>query len=741
MSLLDQLNECQREAVTAIEAPLLVLAGAGSGKTRTITYRIAYLIDYLGAPPEQVLAVTFTNKAAQEMQQRVQWLLGKRAGNRPWISTFHSLCVRLLRRDGAAAGLSRDFAIYAEDEQLTLVRRVMKELGLDEFSVQPRAALSRISHAKNHGISPRLFYQEAADQRAERLAVVFERYQAALQRANALDFDDLLLEAVRLLQISPETAAKYNARFQHILVDEYQDTNRVQYALIRLLTQAHRNLCVVGDEDQSIYGWRGADIRNILEFEKDFPEARIIRLEQNYRSTQNVLAAASSVVAHNTARKGKTLWTRNEQGPLIGFYEAPDAENEGLFIADWIARYLRETPDGRVAVLYRTNSQSRQFEEGMRRYGLKYHMVGGFSFYERAEVKDLLAYLKFARNPQDTLSLLRILNTPPRGIGEKTVEQLELYALESNAALWEGMEGALGAGTLPPRAQSAVREFRRLGEDLVALAQAGAPAADLLRAVLDRTDYSKPLHEEDTPEAISRLENIQELMNAAQDSLERGEALADFLDHAALVSEADDYDERAQVTLMTLHSAKGLEFPVVFMAGMEEGLFPHSRSIHTSLGIEEERRLCYVGMTRAQHRLILTGAQYRRHYGSALQDSSAPSRFLAEVPAELVEHLGRARGRRQRQAYAGEVHNSVENIAEFFAKRGIALPVKSSGPKVEARPSEAGLRAGQRVRHPKFGVGTVLRREGEGDDAKLTVSFSGFGLKKMVARYAGLEKA
>jgi DNA helicase-2/ATP-dependent DNA helicase PcrA len=741
MSILDQLNERQREAVTSIEGPLLVLAGAGSGKTRVITYRIAYLIGRLGVASDEILAVTFTNKASEEMRGRASRLLGQRGGQLPWISTFHSLCVRLLRRDGPAAGLRRDFAIYAEDEQLALVRRVMKDLGLDDFALQPRNVLARISHAKNHGSSPPMMYQAGADRRSEQVAVIYERYQAALQRSNALDFDDLLLQAVRLLETSPETAAKYNQRFHHVLVDEYQDTNRAQYELIRLLTQLHRNLCVVGDEDQSIYAWRGADIRNILEFEKDFPEARTIRLEQNYRSTKNILAAAGAVVARNTARKGKTLWTENEAGPFIGLYEAPDAENEGLFIAAWLSRYLRETPEGRAAVLYRTNAQSRQLEEAMRRYGLKYHMAGGFSFYERAEIKDLLAYLKFARNPQDTLSLLRIINTPPRHIGVKTIEQVELHALEHGVALWEGIEGVLSAGILPPRAHSAVSGFRQLAEDLLALAQAGAPTTDLLRAVLGRTGYLKALEQEETPEAIGRVENIRELLNAAQDSGERGESLADFLDHAALVSEADDVDERAPINLMTLHSAKGLEFPVVFVAGMEERLFPHSRSLESTLAIEEERRLCYVGMTRAQERLILTRAEFRRYFGAEGQDFAEPSRFLAEIPAKLIENLGEAPRRRERQAYQGETCDSLENIAEFFAARGIPLPLKSSGAKVQARPSEEGIRMGQRVRHPKFGVGTVLRREGDGDDAKLTVSFPGFGLKKMVAKYAGLEKA
>ncbi len=769
MSFLDGLNPEQREAVTQSEGPLLILAGAGSGKTRVITYKIAYLIEEKGVEPDHILAVTFTNKAAEEMRERVGKLLTHPAARRPWLSTFHSLCVRLLRRDGPAIDIPRQFSIYDEGDQLSLVKRVMKGLDLDDKVMQPRSVLSRISHAKNHGISPEAFYSAASDPRSERVAVVFKQYQAALKRANALDFDDLLLEAVRLLRESPETAERYNQRFRYMLVDEYQDTNRPQYELIRLLTQIHQNLCVVGDEDQSIYGWRGADIRNILDFEKDFPETRVIRLERNYRSTKNILAAASAVVANNVERKGKTLWTENEQGPALGFYEAADGENEALFVADWVSRYFQQNPDSRAAVLYRMNSQSRLMEEAMRRYSLKYHVVGGISFYERAEIKDLLAYLKFAQNPDDSISLLRIINTPPRGIGETTTGEMERYALENNVSLWMAVEMMLGAQALGPRAHRAVAEFRRLADDLLALAKAAAaPSArapagfegqaesaapgvpDLLRAVLDRTGYLKLLEEDGTPEAIARLENIQELLNAAQDSLERGESLGDFLDHAALVSDADDYDERAALSLMTLHAAKGLEFPVVFLVGLEEGIFPHARSMGSPSGIEEERRLCYVGMTRAQEHLMLTRAEFRRRYGTESQEQSEPSRFLAEIPAELIEPLGQRR-QKPRVTYSGEVYNSVENIAQFFAARGVPLPLKSKEPEGEraysparsAQPgiSPAGMKAGQRVRHAKYGVGVVLRREGDGDAAKLTVSFPGFGLKKLVEKFAGLEKA
>ena len=741
MPLLDQLNQQQREAVTATEGPLLVLAGAGSGKTRVIAYRIAYLMDCLGVEPENILAVTFTNKSADEMRLRVQSLLGRHAASMPWISTFHSFCVRVLRRDGPAIGILRSFTIYDADDQLAVVRKTMKELSLDEGFMRARAVLTRISHAKNRGISPQLFRANASDPLSEQLATIYQHYQAALGLSNALDFDDLLLEAVRLLTSSPETAAKYNQRFQHLLVDEYQDTNRPQYELVRLLTQVHRNLCVVGDEDQSIYGWRGADLRNTLEFEQDFPNARMIRLEQNYRSTKTILAAASAVVAHNESRIGKTLWTENPHGECVGLYEAPDAENEALFVADWVARYTGENPDGCVAVLFRSSARLRPLEEAMRRYGLKYRVVAGTSFYDRAEIKDLLAYLKFAQNPEDSLSLLRIINVPPRGIGKKTVEQLEGYALEHNVALWQALERALEAQLFSGRKHEILAEFRRLAEDLEALAQAAAPATELLRAVLDRTRYVTRLEEEGTPEAGSRVENIQELLNATQDSVERGETLAEFLDHAALVSEADDYDERAGITLMTLHAAKGLEFPVVFLVGMEEGLFPHSRSVQGPAGLEEERRLCYVGMTRARQRLILTRAEFRRQYGAALQGQTEPSRFLGEIPGELLENLGRPRRRKVTATYSGAAYNSVEDIGRFLADRGIGVRPNAKGPPVNLPRGGLDVRLGQRVRHSKFGVGTVVDREGEGEGTKLTVSFPDYGLRKLMEKYAGLEKA
>jgi DNA helicase-2/ATP-dependent DNA helicase PcrA len=848
LSFLSQLNPQQREAVETTEGPVLILAGAGSGKTRVITYRIAYLIEHKGAMPESILAMTFTNKAASEMVERVDKLVGGLSIAKPVISTFHSFCVRLLRRDIEALripssipgappiGLTKSFVIYDESDQQQLVKSIMKRLGIDDKQTTPRSALGHISWAKNHMLDPQEAYLQSADPKTERVAHIYAEYKKDLAKANALDFDDLLLEAVRLLKAAPSVRDYYNRRFQYILVDEYQDTNRPQYELMRLLAGDCHNVCAVGDEDQSIYSWRGADIRNILEFEADFPEAKIVRLEENYRSTQNILQAASAVVANNIKRKGKNLWTSRQGGTKIGYYEAPDGENEALFAADYVAKYLRETVErgenGRAAILYRTNSQSRLFEEAMRRYQLKYHVVGGFSFYERAEIKDMISYLKVIHNVDDSIALLRVINTPVRGIGRTTMETVEQIALESGVSLWGALGEAIRRQLLPQRAVAALKSFRNLIEDGRAMlagnyadrleATAGAEAspsseesqaaddtdfntdnlsldfshpeassaaptepfrtpgaaantAEILKFLIDRTGYIKQLEEEDTPEAYSRIENLRELVNAAMDSRDRGETLDQFLDHAALVSDADAYDERAQITLMTLHAAKGLEFPLVFLCGLEEGLFPHSRTFLQPDDIEEERRLCYVGMTRAMDTLILSRAVYRRRYGTDLPEASVPSRFLEEIPQQLVEELGttrRAAAGRTRESvpheqgsahyayededqsanwaaasqqktaptsYSGRSYNSIENIAEFFASRGKKFSVAKLP--VEEPKGRRGFRPGQRVRHPKYGEGTVYQREGDGEEAKITVQFLRFGLKKLVEKYAQLERA
>jgi superfamily I DNA/RNA helicase len=1153
-SHLDKLNPEQRVAVEATEGPLLILAGAGSGKTRVITSRIAWLIEEKGVAPDSILAVTFTNKAASEMGERVSRLLGHMSLAKPLIATFHSLCVRILRRDIEALqvngkGLTRTFAIYDENDQQAIVKQVMRRMGLDTKQLTPRTVLGRISWAKNHMVDPEEYYLGSKDPNSERIAHIFKQYKDELRKNNAMDFDDLLLEAARLLKVSSEVRERYQRRWRYLLVDEYQDTNRPQYELMKLLAGEAKNVCAVGDEDQSIYSWRGADIRNILEFEQDFPNARIVRLEQNYRSTQVILEAAGAVVAKNVKRKGKKLWTDRQGGSLIGYYEAPDGENEALFIADRIQKFQREAGEGveaaRCAVLYRTNSQSRLVEEALRRYNIRYTMVGGFSFYERAEIKDLLCYLRLVRNPHDSMAMQRVINTPARGIGKTTLETLERVALETGKSMWEALGAAIENRLIPSRALMALESFRQLlldaqammdpdfagklamdvaadvaggaeGEDadtefgfgaaaeetpgtdfsfggdsnaqlslldashfspfiahtqakvspqnsktgghetkdfakkatyriansgdvktievsvhggawkisdsayeelkktleeltfrargvggqepqveflngdphkiqitirplmvddwkliavvhrdekgnhletvadevipaeyadasmrcehcnktrlrneayilhseksgyqqiandcleqihegnpriwhfrdrdarnfqpgairelkrvLLELSEAprflpsksevlrrpipdfdsdpeevaadrtkrvegfrapgdAATLPELIRFLIDRTGYIKALEAEGSPEAFSRIENLKELANAAHDAETRGETLADFLDHAALASDADQFDPEARVTLMTLHAAKGLEFPLVFLAGLEEGLFPHSRTLNNPDELEEERRLCYVGMTRAMNTLVLTQAHYRRRYGNDAPEQSVPSRFLSEVPSELVEMLGGVgpawgssgyggvgygggygasgygNGRRQQSgadqgdrhynyedesqeiprspaggavrrgmtgrgssgkpfvaswmkgpaqpggAQAGTVKSggvaqggagasgpqpdSIDNIAKFFGGKsgpGRLGSMPRPAMDVPASSGASGLKSGQRVKHAKYGEGTVLVREGEGDDAKLTVLFPRHGLKKLMERFANLQK-
>ncbi len=795
MDFLAGLNPQQRDAVAHTEGPLLLLAGAGSGKTRVITHRIAHLIEAHRIPGPAVLAVTFTNKAADEMRQRVQNLLSNTTQtSTPMVSTFHSFCVRLLRRDGETlreirTGFTRRFTIYDDDDQVALTKSIYKQLGLDEKFMQYRAALSRISHGKSHNETPEDWYKAATDPKLTRLAKIYELYEERLQQANALDFDDLLLEAVRLLRHDEALRQLYNRRYEFVMIDEYQDTNRSQYELMRLLTETRHNVCVVGDEDQSIYGWRGADIRNILDFERDYPDAVVIRLEENYRSTKNILEAASAVVANNKERKGKWLWTKSDTGAKIGYYEAPDGENEALFIADTIEKLLARNPMERVAVLYRTNFQSRQIEEALRRYGRKYLVVGGFSFYQRAEVKDLLSYLKVLLSPHDSISLLRIINTPARGIGKGTVEQIEGYALQRGLSLWNALPKMLEEKIFPTRAESAIRSFMNLLGELQESVQSKR-LDEALREILQKTGYETMLKNDSTPDSESRLANLEELVNASAEAAERGEGASEFLDHAALVADADGVDEHAAVSLLTVHNAKGLEFSNVFVAGLEEGIFPHSRSLTSEAAMEEERRLCYVGMTRAERRLYLTWARYRRRFGGQQPEVCLPSRFLNEVPSSLRERLS-PQSRRdteevdlfaeqhdvresvKRNLYTGRTYNSVDNIAQFFAERGMpppsgltrrpqlpnanaarereqgsgegaprqpmSRPTPTPPPRAAAVRRPSGVTRGAVVQHPKYGRGMVLRREGDGEDAKLTISFPGYGLKKIVEKYAGIK--
>jgi DNA helicase-2/ATP-dependent DNA helicase PcrA len=755
INLLEELNPEQRRAAETTEGPVLILAGAGTGKTRAITFRMANLLAK-GVPAENILAVTFTNKAAEEMRNRVSDLL-LRAGvppAAPWLSTFHSLCVRLLRREAPAAGLPRDFAIYDDDDQLSALKLAMTRLGIEDDSLAPRHVLSRISHAKNHAQSPEMLRAQAVDQDARRIAKIYAEYERLLQQSNALDFDDLLLRTARLLRENAAVREKWQIRFQYIHVDEYQDTNRVQYEVMRALVGPKQNVCVVGDEDQSIYRWRGADVSILMSFSQDFPNAQVIKLERNYRSTQNILDAAGEVVANNSNRLGKSLSSQEGAGGNLKYFEARDAQSEAEFVAGELERILSEDSSQTCAVEYRTNFQSRAFEECFRRRGLRYKLVGGFSFYNRAEIKDALAYVRLAMHPEDDISLLRVLNLPPRGIGKTTVDALREAARADNSSLWNAVtkfvSGASGGRVVAP-----LRAFQELITTLQQNLAANGPA-EFLRSVLDDTGYMEMLKDRNTPDDVARIENLEELTRALAESLEAGESFNDFLDAAALVSDADSYEGKPGVTLITLHSTKGLEFDHVFLTGLEDGICPHSRSRDDEKGLEEERRLVYVGMTRARRSLTLTRAVYRRVFGNEQQlRASTPSRFLQEIPSELVDTVrGSMAEIGQTRRYEPDPEYSYS--AEEFLRR---VRGKPAPPQPVTRRSSTGSSAnfslhrsatrrggnadpllGQKVRHPEFGIGTVVGVEGEDEDRRLAVSFPGRGTKKFVERYAHLTQ-
>jgi DNA helicase-2/ATP-dependent DNA helicase PcrA len=716
--MLEGLNPEQRRAVETTEGPLLVLAGAGSGKTRVLTHRIASLIGTCGIPPDGILAVTFTNKAAGEMRERICKLLGP-AAEGLWVATFHSTCVRILRRDIAHLGLARGFVIYDEADSLGVVKRAAKRHGLDPKLVDPRRLRWRIEQWKNACMAPAAAAAAAKDFDSERSAELYASYQRLLVDANALDFGDLLLRTTELFEEFPEVLRYYRQRWQYVLVDEYQDTNRAQYKLVQQIAGEHRNLCVVGDPDQSIYGWRGADIRNILDFERDYPEARAIKLERNYRSTQPILTGASGVVANNVDRKGKELFTEREGGDPIQLYRAIDDREEAQFVVGQILAASRGDgrPLGDFAIFYRTNAQSRLFEEEFLKYDLPYVVVGGVRFYDRAEVKDALAYLRLLVNPADDAALRRIINRPTRGVGKATLERADALAQERGVTLLEGLrlfaDGA--GGRTAPRVRRFLELLDQLGPEIL-----HTPPAEALARVLDRSGYTKQLEKEGTPEAESRVENLRELLTAADDFVRQGAGAAEderpaleiFLDQVALVSDLDGYVRRDQtVSLMTAHCAKGLEFPVVFVVGMEEGIFPHAASLRDGRGIEEERRLCYVGMTRAMERLTLTCAAERLRFGS--RTHAVPSRFLREIPPSVLE-------------------GAAEESREFDPGEP---SLDYSYGQVEVPEIAPGLR----VRHPVFGPGSVLAVSGDGLGQKLRIRFERAGVKTVMVRYANLE--
>jgi DNA helicase-2/ATP-dependent DNA helicase PcrA len=787
---LDGLNPQQREAVATQEGPILILAGAGSGKTRVITYRIARLIAAHNARPENILAVTFTNKAAGEMKARVEKLLADYYGEQqpsasPLISTFHSLCVRILRRDieKLGRGYKRSFTIYDADDQQRLLRGCIRDCGYEDKQLTPRQAQSAISAAKNRGENPS-YYAESADQRGDprraAIARVYALYEQRLEASNALDFDDLLIRAVQLLRNSEESRRYYHNRFRHVMVDEFQDTNGIQYSLARLMVEgdhatlhsrkpddfwADRSFCVVGDESQSIYAFRGSDFNIILNFERDFPGTKVIKLEDNYRSTGRILAAANKVIANNTQRFDKVLRATAAEGEKIRYAQLLDGETEARWVTGKIEEHMRREPGIRAAVLYRTNAQSRLFEEACRRAGLRYNLVGGFSFYDRAEVKDIIAYLKLAMNPNDSIALMRVINTPPRGVGKTTIEDIERRARDFGVSHWETINLVVEQNLLPSRAVSALRSFRDIVNNLAERARdAAEPISEIVKAAVISTGYEQSLEDENTEEAEGRLLNLEELVNAAAESEQRGETLRDFLDHAALVSDTDEYKAEARVTLMTMHAAKGLEFPLVFIAGLEEGLFPHSRANDSQDDLEEERRLCYVAITRAEKYLYLTHAMKRRVYGAEMP--SEPSRFLMEFPIELIEDQSKggswlrfankasalesressappARAAKRASNYQGQAYNSADSVKEFFARQGRKVDAADFETRAgsDDQSGATGLIVGTRVRHAKYGVGLIVKREGEDENAKLTISFPGYGHKKMIEKYAALEKA
>ena len=734
--LLEGLNPEQQAAVTHIGGPLLVVAGAGSGKTRVLTRRIAYLMAERGVEPFEILAITFTNKAAGEMKERVAALVGKRA-KAIWVSTFHSACVRILRQEAVRLGFSSSYSIYDQADSLRLVTLVMRDLNLDQKRYNPRGVAAQISNAKNELLGPADYRNATTNHFEEVVAEVYALYQARLTSANAMDFDDLIMKTVDVLQKFPEARARYRHRFKHILVDEYQDTNHAQYILIRELVGSDREgipaaeLCVVGDADQSIYGFRGATIRNINQFEEDYPDATTILLEQNYRSTQNILSAANSVIAKNESRKEKNLWSEAGSGTKLTGFVAENEHHEAEYVRDELHRLRDEGKStyGDSAIFYRTNAQSRVFEEVFMRSGLPYKVVGGVRFYERKEVKDLLAYLRALVNPEDEVSLRRIINTPKRGIGDRALESIDELASSESISFWSALSRASSTG-MSPRTAAAISAFVGMLVALQVLVEAKRPPATIAAAVLEQSGLLAELRASHDPQDEVRVENLEEMVAVIEEYEERivgeGESpsLGGFLEEVSLVADADEIpegdDHGGVVTLMTLHTAKGLEFPTVFLTGMEEGVFPHSRTLGEKKELEEERRLAYVGLTRARERLYLSRAEYRSAWGAP--NYNPPSRFLDEIPESLIEWNKSASG----------------FIAPPMRRRKLATPPP---PRATGKQSTSlQLSVGDRVSHDTFGLGTVIAVSGEGDKAEATINFGSYGDKRLLLRYAPVDK-
>ena len=734
------LNPQQAEAVINTEGPMLIMAGAGSGKTKVLTCRVANLLQK-GVRPYRILAITFTNKAAAEMRERVNNMSGPAAKD-VWLFTFHAFCARFLRMEiDKLPGYGGNFAIYDTADSQNLIKQILKEMNLDDKRFQPSGILSRISNAKNALQDAAAFARQAGDFYEQKVADIYSRYEQKLQLNNALDFDDLLMLSIKLLQENKEVREKYQDRFDYLLVDEYQDTNHAQYLLTKFLAAKHRNICVVGDADQSIYGWRGADIQNILDFEKDYPDAKVIKLEQNYRSTQIILDAANAVIENNTGRKPKNLWTENKSGADIIYFQAVDERDEARFVIEQLQNLQRTENKklGDMTILYRTNTQSRIFEEMLIKSGISYNMVGGLKFYERKEIKDIIAYLRVIFNPADSLSLLRIINVPKRGIGDASLAKIQAYAAANNVSLFEAVSNAAAIDGLSSRFVSKLDDLAGIIFELMNLANE-APVEDLIDRVLRDTGYLEELENERTPQAQSRIDNLHELISVAQEfaASEEENDLENFLAHVALVSDIDDTElGEDAITLMTLHSSKGLEFPVVFLVGMEEGLFPHARTLMDETEIEEERRLCYVGITRAKEKLFLSSTKMRTIYGNTV--TYPPSRFLQEIPARLVKTI-----KRQERFSALE---NFKQVSEKYSARP-QKPASTFNPhsfmpqKPAAAAGGTGTRfnTGDRVSHSKWGEGMVVSVKDSPDGQEVKVAFAGAGVRSLLTKYAVLKK-
>ena len=772
MDIFSGLNPKQQEAVASLEGPLLIMAGAGSGKTKVLTCRIANLLAH-GVQPFSILAITFTNKAAAEMRERVDRLIGP-AAKSVWLSTFHSFCARFLRYEIEATEMyKKNFVIYDVADSKAVIKACLKELNLDEKQYAPNSVQAAISNAKNMLMGPRAFARDAGSFFQKKTAEVYELYAKKLRANNALDFDDLLMVSVAILEEHEDIRTRYQQRFRYILVDEYQDTNGAQYELTKILAAKYRNLCVVGDADQSIYGWRGADIRNIMDFEKDYPEARTVKLEQNYRSTKNILAAANAVIAHNENRKPKKLWTENPVGEKITSYLANDERDEANFIATTILkqRTIFNAAYGDIAILYRTNAQSRVLEEGFMREGIPYTMVGGLKFYDRKEIKDAIAYLRVIFNPMDSVSLMRIINVPKRGLGETTIARLNAYAVENDMTLFDVISSPEilgGISGITARVKKPLEVFSTMIFDLLGVMDQ-LPLADFIERMLKDSGYLAELEREPKPENESRVENLKEFIGVAKDFEKSGEIpnVENFLSHISLISDIDSADiELDRVTLMTLHSAKGLEFPIVFMAGMEEGLFPHARTLMEPDEMEEERRTCYVGITRAQRKLYMTYARSRMIYGRTT--TYLPSRFLAEIPDEYIERLvvransygfanssvvdqrgygggasfrpsARQMGSGASGAGQGHPQSALQALNAMRERTAAGMPIVQADGVI--RPDmDVVWKPGDKARHGKWGVGTVVSVKGSGEEVELKIAFPGQGVKGLMQKYAPIAK-